>query len=122
MCFFRQKKVLAESGFFRGFTDCHSHLLPGVDDGVKTLEESLAILEEMERLGVRKVWLTWTVKPEPRIYEILLERYGLDPAETLFIDDRAANIAAAEGLGIAGYLFDHRNPAAACDELRRRLL
>ena len=28
----------------------------------------------------------------------------------------------AEGLGIAGYLFDHRNPAAACDELRRRLL
>lgn len=63
-----------------------------------------------------------TVKPEPRIYEILLERYGLDPAETLFIDDRAANIAAAEGLGIAGYLFDHRNPAAACDELRRRLL
>ena len=63
-----------------------------------------------------------TVKPEPRIYEILLERYGLDPAETLFIDDRAANIAAAEGLGIAGYLFDHRNPAAACGELRRRLL
>ena len=58
MCFFRQKKVLAESGFFRGFTDCHSHLLPGVDDGVKTLEESLAILEEMGRLGVRKVWLT----------------------------------------------------------------
>ena len=58
MCFFRQKKVLAESGFFRGFTDCHSHLLPGVDDGVKTLEESLAILEEMERLGVRKVMIT----------------------------------------------------------------
>ena len=58
MWLFRQKKTLAESGFFRGFTDCHSHLLPGVDDGVKTLEESLAILEEMERLGVRKVWLT----------------------------------------------------------------
>ena len=30
-----------------------------------------------------------TVKPEPRIYEILLERYGLPPSETLFIDDRA---------------------------------
>lgn len=63
-----------------------------------------------------------TVKPEPRIYEILLERYGLDPAETLFIDDRSANIAAAEGLGIGGHLFDHENPAATCDELRRRLL
>lgn len=30
MWLFRQKKTLAESGFFRGFTDCHSHLLPGI--------------------------------------------------------------------------------------------
>ena len=36
-----------------------------------------------------------TVKPEPRIYEILLERYGLTPSETLFIDDREMNIEAA---------------------------
>ena len=63
-----------------------------------------------------------TVKPEPRIYEILLGRYGLDPAETLFIDDRPANVAAAEALGIRGFGFDHRDPAAACDALRRRLL
>ena len=39
-------------------TDCHSHLLPGVDDGVRTAEESLRILEEMERQGIRKLWLT----------------------------------------------------------------
>lgn len=63
-----------------------------------------------------------TVKPEPRIYEILLERYGLTPSETLFVDDREANIEAAAALGIHGFVFDHRNPAAACDELRRRLL
>ena len=63
-----------------------------------------------------------TVKPEPRIYEILLGRYGLDPAETLFIDDRPANVAAAEALGIRGFGFDHRDPAAACDALRRMLL
>ncbi len=62
------------------------------------------------------------VKPEPRIYEILLERYGLDPAATLFIDDRPANIAAAERLGIRGRHFDHRDPAAACAALRRLLL
>lgn len=59
---------------------------------------------------------------EPRIYEILLGRYGLDPAETLFIDDRPANVAAAEALGIRGFGFDHRDPAAACDALRRMLL
>lgn len=39
-------------------TDCHSHLLPGVDDGVQTLAESLQILQQMERMGVRRVWLT----------------------------------------------------------------
>lgn len=63
-----------------------------------------------------------TVKPEPRIYEILLSRYGLEPGETLFIDDRAANIEAAARLGIHGFLFDYHHPEAACDELRRRLL
>ena len=42
-----------------------------------------------------------TVKPEPRIYRILLDRYGLIPADTLFIDDRPENIAAAEQIGRA---------------------
>ena len=46
----------------------------------------------------------------------------LDPAQTLFIDDRPANIAAAAALGIRGQLFDHSAPAATCDLLRRRLL
>ena len=38
--------------------DCHSHLLPGVDDGVQSMEESLQILREMEQQGIRRVWLT----------------------------------------------------------------
>lgn len=58
MWFFRKTVAIAESGLLKGMTDCHSHLLPGVDDGVKTMEESLAILEEMGRQGIRKVWLT----------------------------------------------------------------
>lgn len=63
-----------------------------------------------------------TVKPEPRIYRILLDRYGLDPAQTLFIDDRAANIAAAREAGIDGFLFDPHDPEASCETLRQRLL
>lgn len=63
-----------------------------------------------------------TVKPESRIYEILLERYGLHPDETLFIDDRRANIEAAEAMGIHGFLFDSHDPEGACESIRRKLL
>ncbi|HIY46936.1 MAG TPA: HAD family phosphatase [Candidatus Alistipes faecigallinarum] len=62
------------------------------------------------------------VKPERRIYEILLERYALQPAETLFIDDRDANILAARALGINGFRFDLHDAGASCDALRRLLL
>ena len=55
---FRKKQTLEESGFFRGFTDWHCHILPGVDDGVQSMDESLQILTEYERLGVKEVWLT----------------------------------------------------------------
>ena len=63
-----------------------------------------------------------TVKPEPRIYRILLDRYGLAPEETLFIDDRPANLEAAARFGIRTRLFRHGEPEASCDELRKMLL
>ena len=40
------------------------------------------------------------LKPERAIYERLLERYDLNPAETLFTDDKKTNLLAAEELGI----------------------
>ena len=55
---FRKTTTLAQSGILKGMTDCHSHLLPGVDDGVETLDESHRIIDTMEKQGVRKVWLT----------------------------------------------------------------
>ena len=39
-------------------------------------------------------------KPSPEFYHVLLQRYGLQPHETLFIDDNLRNIKAAEELGI----------------------
>ena len=60
------------------------------------------------------------VKPEPRIYEILLDRYGLDPAETLFIDDRRSNLEAAAGFGIATFHFG--DAETSCARLRAMLL
>lgn len=46
------------SGLMRGMIDCHSHILPGVDDGVRSQEESLGILSYFESLGIQKVKLT----------------------------------------------------------------
>lgn len=43
---------------FHGATDWHSHILPGVDDGVSDLDTSLKILARYEELGFSRVWLT----------------------------------------------------------------
>lgn len=55
---FRKRHPLAESGIFQGFTDWHCHILPGVDDGVQTVDEALDVLALYGKLGIRTVWLT----------------------------------------------------------------
>lgn len=62
------------------------------------------------------------VKPEPEIYRLLLDRYAIEPAQTLFIDDRESNIKAAEREGICGFHFDRNNPQASCELLETMLL
>ncbi len=54
-------------------------------------------------------------KPDPAIFELLLERFELTPASTLFIDDSEANIHAAQSLGLQTLHF--ASPA----QLRQRL-
>lgn len=61
-------------------------------------------------------------KPEPEIYRLLLSRYGLNPTETLFIDDRRENIEGAEREGITGFWFDRHDLEATCNKLRALLL
>lgn len=46
------------------------------------------------------------LKPNQRIYELLLAKYGLIPEETLFIDDTKVNVEGAEKIGIAGIHLD----------------
>ena len=62
------------------------------------------------------------VKPDPEIYRRLIDRYDLQPANTLFIDDRKANVDAAIAQGWQGYHFDARKPEASCEELSDILL
>jgi 2-haloacid dehalogenase len=111
---------------------------------VGPIEGSVAILAELKARGVRLLALTnWSqetfpiarqfypflqwfegivvsgeerlVKPDPRIYQRLLERYAVDPATALYIDDSARNVAVAEALGMHGWWF--RDPTG----LRERL-
>lgn len=108
------------------------------------IEGTVALLRELHHDGIRLVALTnWSVelfphardrfdflglfegivvsgeervaKPDPRIFELLIERYRLDPARTLFVDDRADNVDAARRAGLRGTVFT--DPAA----LRREL-
>ena len=45
------------------------------------------------------------VKPDPAIYHLALDRFGLDPAQTVFIDDNEANVAAAAAIGLIALHF-----------------
>ena len=62
------------------------------------------------------------IKPDAEIYRCLTSRYGLDVAETLFIDDRQQNVDAARNEGWQGFKFDPRDPETSCKELRDILL
>ena len=63
------------------------------------------------------------IKPDPRIYRRLFERYSIDPARTTYIDDARRNVdaAAAQGMhawwfrgpdGLRGWLASHGLVAA----------
>jgi len=45
------------------------------------------------------------IKPDPRIFRLLLDRFGLDPGATFFVDDSEANVAAARELGLDAVRF-----------------
>jgi 2-haloacid dehalogenase len=57
-------------------------------------------------------------KPDPRIFEILLSRHGLDPQRTVFTDDSPGNIEAARAAGLQAIRFV--SPEALRSQLRGR--
>lgn len=53
--FFGNKETLTAPSYC---TDIHSHLLPGIDDGVKTLEESIDIITSLHKMGFSRLVVT----------------------------------------------------------------
>ena len=98
------------------------------------VEGTVAILVELHAAGTRLVALTnWSAelfphaeaafdflglfegivvsgregvaKPDPAVFDLLLSRYHLDPARTVFVDDSPANVAAAAAAGLRALAF-----------------
>lgn len=58
-------------------------------------------------------------KPNPEIYKALLDKYGLNPGECIFLDDKAENIEGAGKVGIYGVQM--KNEDAVIKELKKLL-
>ncbi|MFC8797377.1 HAD family hydrolase [Promicromonospora sp. NPDC057138] len=54
-------------------------------------------------------------KPDRRIFELAIERFGVDPSRAVFVDDKAVNVDAARGVGFRGVVF------TSTDALRKDL-
>ncbi len=111
----------------QGFYEDWLHSIPGVVPGTRSILEGLArrgpvygisnfSRELFDRtvphypfLGLFTGLVISTderlVKPDPEIYRVLAERYGLLLSDCVFIDDSPANIRAAQDLGMTGILF-----------------
>lgn len=57
MRFFHKKKNI-KSLIPKGFTDIHSHVLFGIDDGARTIEDSILMIKKFIELGIYKIIAT----------------------------------------------------------------
>lgn len=73
-------------------TDMHSHLIPGIDDGVKTLDESIAIIEQLAALGYKKI----ITSPH-----VMLDGYRNSPETILKGRDEVRNELQRKNINIA---------------------
>lgn len=54
--FFNGKQFLID--YLEGFVDIHNHILPGIDDGAKTVEDSLNLINGFREIGIQRFWCT----------------------------------------------------------------
>lgn len=84
------------------------------DDTFAQAQEELFPFLNLPR-GVTVSGRVKLIKPDSRIYDLHTTTFGLDPAKTLFIDDNAANVQAAQDYGWQAVLFTE------ADQLKRDL-
>ncbi|MBQ4064283.1 MAG: capsular biosynthesis protein [Bacteroidaceae bacterium] len=55
---FSKKATIAQIKLLADGTDYHSHILPGVDDGISSMDEALQALQSFSAMGIKELWLT----------------------------------------------------------------
>lgn len=102
-----------DEGFYR-FADefCGKYDFALLSNDVSAWSEYIC-----EYYGLNKYFLLKIVsadvklrKPDPAIYTLALERTGANPAECIFIDNKAENVRVAEELGVKGVIFGNEDP------------
>lgn len=83
MLFFKKKKIPLTAIFNDNFVDIHSHLLPGIDDGAKDIDDSIRLITKMNTYGINNFITTPHVMDElyPNSSEVILEKLALIKAE-----------------------------------------
>ena len=78
-------------------------------------EDKLDFLELMD--GYVLSYREHLIKPDPAVFQLLMDRYQISPDEAVFLDDTLANVKTAETLGIHGIHFQSLEQAR--EELRK---
>ncbi|MEW5683419.1 MAG: HAD family phosphatase [Pseudomonadota bacterium] len=87
----------------------------------ETFESTVAMSPAFGRLsGIVASGFEGVMKPDPAIFMLCCERFGLEPADFLFVDDNADNIATAAAMGFDTHHFT--DPAALLPALKARRL
>lgn len=92
----------------------HLYILSNASEFFAKKSDYFGVNQEFD--GIVFSALVKMVKPNPEIYQYLLDTYDLNPEECLFLDDRPANIEGAKKLGIHGMVF-----TGDVDAVRRKL-
>lgn len=81
----------------------HLYGLSNYSHKIYDIEQRLKIFRNLEgQIISSDIHIT---KPDPRIFKLLLAKYGLNAEESLFVDDRIVNTDAARSLGFNAIVF-----------------
>jgi len=108
---FLSKKPLLKDLIPDGYTDIHSHILPGIDDGAKTIDDTIALIQGLAKTGCKHFIATPHVMRS--VWENTRENIEAKLEETqLLLDERGVDIklrAAAEYLLDANFAEQFKN-------------